>query len=63
MSSSGQAEIRCPYCGEATEVHLEINGEADDMVEDCTVCCRPILIHVEHDEAGNAIVSAVRESE
>ncbi len=33
MSSSDQTEIRCPYCGEATDVHLENNGEVDDMVE------------------------------
>ncbi len=63
MSIPSQITIRCPYCGEATGVHVDIDGDVDELVEDCTVCCRPILLHVEYDEAGDTIVSAARESE
>ncbi len=63
MSIPDQTTICCPYCGEATDVHVDIDGDADELVEDCTVCCRPLLLHVEYDEEGNPIVSAARESE
>jgi hypothetical protein len=32
-------------------------------VEDCTVCCRPILLHIERDENGVPYISARRENE
>jgi len=58
MNHSQQTQISCPYCGEPTEIHIDTEGDEDDLVEDCTVCCRPIMIHVELDEARNLIVSA-----
>ena len=63
MNNLELTQIRCPYCAETTEVHVDIECDACDLVEDCTVCCRPILLHVECDEAGTAIVSAATESD
>lgn len=63
MSDPYQNQISCPYCGEPTEVHVDIEIGSDDLVEDCTVCCRPILLHVDRDETGEAIISAATESE
>ena len=36
-------------------------GEEQEYVEDCPVCCRPHLIHVEIDEDGDVRVWAERE--
>jgi hypothetical protein len=63
MNSPDQEQIHCPYCGEPTDVHVDIESEAADFVEDCTVCCRPILFHVERDETGTLTFSATTESE
>jgi hypothetical protein len=56
-------QILCPYCGEPIEIRLDIAAANEDYTEDCSVCCRPILLHVERDENGEPSVSATRESE
>ena len=39
----------CPYCGEPVEVDVDASGgERQSYVEDCTVCCRPWQVEVEH---------------
>jgi len=37
----------CPYCGEQIELLVDCSVEAQEYVEDCSVCCRPIVIDVE----------------
>ncbi len=63
MRNDAQTQVRCPYCGETTDVHIDVENAEADLVEDCTVCCRPILLHCEHDDAGFFAVSATRDSE
>jgi hypothetical protein len=36
-------------------------GASQEYVEDCPVCCRPNVIHIEIDESGDARVGAERE--
>jgi hypothetical protein len=38
------ASITCPYCWEAIEVTLDLSSGGQRQVEDCSVCCRPIVI-------------------
>jgi hypothetical protein len=45
-------EISCPYCGEAILIRLDLSAGAQSYVEDCQVCCQPIQIGVQVDEAG-----------
>ena len=33
----------CPYCGEQCEAVLDLSGGDQTYVEDCPVCCRPIV--------------------
>jgi len=41
----------CPACGEEIIVPLDISeGSHQTYVEDCPVCCRPNVIHVEIDD-------------
>lgn len=54
--------IQCPYCGESWAVEPEPSSEVIEYVEDCHVCCRPVLIRVNYSEHGSD-VSAVRENE
>jgi hypothetical protein len=47
----------CAACGEEIVVPLDVSeGASQEYVEDCPVCCRPNVIHVEIDEDGEARV-------
>ncbi len=51
------ARISCPYCGEASELRVDLAGGAtQEYVEDCEVCCQPWLVHVTFDGNGQASV-------
>ncbi|MBY6196657.1 CPXCG motif-containing cysteine-rich protein [Vibrio hangzhouensis] len=38
--------VNCPYCGEAFETSIDCSVEHQEYIEDCHVCCRPILFEV-----------------
>ena len=46
MRGLDSATNDCPYCGERIELSIDCSVEAQDYVEDCSVCCRPILMTV-----------------
>ena len=55
-------QILCPYCGEPIEIQLDVVNVDEKYEEDCSVCCRPILLHVVQNENGEPSVSAEKES-
>jgi len=58
-----EATYVCEACGEEIVVPIDLSaGESQEYVEDCPVCCRPNLVHVELDEGGQARVWAEKES-
>jgi hypothetical protein len=36
--------IICPYCWESIEISLDLSVDTQQQVEDCSVCCRPIVV-------------------
>jgi len=57
-----EATYVCDACGEEVEIPVDLSaGESQEYVEDCPVCCRPNLIHVEIDESGDVRVWAEAE--
>jgi len=43
----------CDACGEEIVIPVDhSSGMSQEFVEDCPVCCRPNVIHVEIDEDG-----------
>jgi hypothetical protein len=52
------ATVACPFCGEEDELHVDAGGGAHQTyTEDCAVCCRPRVVHVEPgDEPGEVRV-------
>lgn len=41
-------KLACPFCGELEAIHIdEGGGEHQIYTEDCPVCCRPRVVHVE----------------
>jgi len=39
-------ELYCPYCGEPIQIVVDCSIPAQEYIEDCQVCCRPISLHV-----------------
>ncbi len=62
MSSLEFAQISCPYCGEEIEVEIDGSVERQRYVEDCSVCCKPMLLVVECDENGLVAIDAIADS-
>jgi hypothetical protein len=40
---------QCPYCGEQAEAVLDLSGGDQQYIEDCPVCCRPIVFNLQTD--------------
>jgi hypothetical protein len=41
-----ESQIACPHCGANFSILIDTSQGAHSMIEDCSVCCRPILIEV-----------------
>ena len=52
-----EVDIQCPYCWESIGVLIDCSVEAQEYIEDCRVCCRPIVFDVMVDEDGYPTVS------
>ena len=54
--------IQCPSCWEMIEVLVDPSVPEQQYVEDCSVCCRPLVLTVTvHDD--HADIDVVRESD
>jgi hypothetical protein len=59
----GQLEettIGCPYCGESIAVLLDAQEAEQEYIEDCQVCCRPIVfvVTIDLEDALSVMVRA-----
>jgi Cysteine-rich CPXCG len=55
--------VHCPYCGEEIEIVVDGSVEHQQYVEDCSVCCRPIVLTVVADDGEVLSVDARSEDE
>ena len=45
---NSSVELACPFCGEVSVIAVdEGGGEEQTYVEDCSVCCKPRVVHIE----------------
>lgn len=63
MSDLGEHSIDCPYCGESIVVLVDESVPEQSYVEDCQVCCRPIVIETTEDPEGNVELRVRSENE
>ena len=63
MTPLTENTISCPYCGELIDVLIESSEVDQEYIEDCQVCCRPILFTVTISNGGEPIVSVRNEDE
>ena len=41
-----QSDIVCPWCWVTNTVLVDCSAGDSQLVEDCTVCCRPMVLNV-----------------
>ncbi len=63
MHNVVETVISCPYCGERISVLIEPLEEAQEYIEDCQVCCRPIVFHLSLQADAKPFVSVHAENE
>jgi len=47
-----EVAVTCPHCWETITLVLDLSEGDQSCVEDCTVCCAPILVSFSVDEDG-----------
>ena len=55
--------VHCPYCGEPLDIDVDCSVPEQHYIEDCQVCCRPIVMDVAVDEEGEPSVATRHEDE
>jgi hypothetical protein len=59
-----EAEADCPYCGETITLIVDESAGEQSYFEDCSVCCRPILITLTGEiDSESLIISVNREDD
>jgi hypothetical protein len=59
---AAEATYLCDSCGEEIVIPVDPSqGESQEFVEDCPVCCTPNMIHIEIDERQECRAWANRE--
>ena len=46
--------VECPYCGEPLEIYVEPDVRGS-YVQDCEVCCEPMLVTVTDEDDGRSV--------
>ncbi len=61
-------QIDCPYCGESIDLLVDDSAGDQQYIEDCQVCCRPIVVTVtveggveDGDEGGVRVLVAAED--
>jgi len=42
--------VECPHCGESSELHVIADMDGQSLDQDCGVCCRPYIAHIDIEE-------------
>ncbi len=52
--------ISCPYCGESFQTSVDASGGSQEYIEDCAICCQPIVFSLVADADGNLVALETR---
>ena len=63
MPELSEQSVGCPYCGETISVLVDESLPEQNYIEDCEVCCRPIVFHVMVDMDGEVLLAVRAENE
>lgn len=63
LNQLSEKSIGCPYCGETIEVLVDATDLDQQYIEDCQVCCKPIIFLVSESMQGELIVRVYSEDD
>lgn len=63
MAALDSVLVQCPYCWEMLDISVDPSVPDQEYVEDCQVCCHPILLTISFDEHLEPRVEARLENE
>ncbi len=63
MNRLQELPLQCPYCGEDISVVADGSNAGQDYIEDCEVCCRPIILALSISDTGELSIQARDENE
>ncbi len=63
MSLLEECAADCPYCGEPITLLIDTSCAEQSYVEDCEVCCQPMVVNVFVDEDGQVGLHVNREDD
>ena len=55
--------FQCPYCWEEISMILDMSISQQTYIEDCEVCCRPIIVNYIVTDEKEILLQARREDE
>jgi len=53
-----EKSLACPYCGEMINVLIDPSDLAQQYIEDCQVCCKPITFFISENVDDELFVRA-----
>ena len=56
-------QVQCPYCGELIDLVIDNSVPEEQYVEDCQVCCRPIVVTASIGDDGEPSVHVAAEDD
>lgn len=63
MSLQELVSSYCPYCGEPVQLLVDQSVTEQEYIEDCQVCCRPMLVSALVQDSGEISVLLRHEDE
>tara|TARA_B100000035_G_scaffold229343_1_gene197557 strand:- start:3818 stop:4006 length:189 start_codon:yes stop_codon:yes gene_type:complete len=58
-----EKESYCPYCGEIISLLIDPSIQLQEYIEDCQVCCSPIVISIEITHNEDILINTRKENE
>ena len=58
-----EKEAYCPYCGENISLLIDDTLQSQEYIEDCEVCCSPMIVNVEINSDEEILINTKRENE
>ena len=46
MQLTVPADVACPHCGETFTLEVDTSQGEQDLIEDCSICCRPVPLSI-----------------
>ena len=62
MNYLEEKPISCPYCGTVITVLIDCSISQQSYVEDCHICCQPMVLDVDTGSENGISVQARREN-